>query len=129
VSEEFPLFSIAAPDVYREFEQLLAPRAFSSALYVPTEDECARIEASLRTARIARRCGCGQTDCETHDFQTLAADDGTTSRTVRFHVRGEAAMRINAAGIALSVERLVDETPVVVYEALPDGTTRMVDLR
>lgn len=96
------------PELVAEMLEHLSSGDVSPAAYQPTADEIARLMEQLKTARVRSRCGCGQDDCRTYNFQGPGKERAIVQRTVRLFVRGEALLHIDSEGNLCSLERLYD---------------------
>ncbi|HKU69188.1 MAG TPA: hypothetical protein VJP85_15555 [Candidatus Baltobacteraceae bacterium] len=95
--------------LYEETRNALLQRAITTAGAVLSEAEAQHVARKLANARIAKKCGCGQEDCNTYYFETPAKAEGSvTFLTLRFHSRGEHVLHIDSDGDVYRIERLYD---------------------
>ena len=113
------------PELLAETLENLTSGNISPAGYVPQVNEVPLIVERLRSARIRRRCGCGQDDCRTYDLEHPHKTHNVRLHTIRFYARGEALLHVDSEGDVYSIERIDDSHDrgaTTVYAKCSDGT-------
>jgi hypothetical protein len=121
------LFRDVDPEQYEEWIFLLESR-YSRAAFIPSESLTLKLLQNLPTARIRRRCGCNQSDCNTYDFIVGDTKPGTRPLTIRFSTSGEALLHVDDAGTIYSAERLIEECEDIKRFELVEGNWVPVSL-